>query len=326
MNAWGISFNPTGPFWVSDNGSGKTTLYRVDPATNATAKQGLVVSIPGDGTITGQAFNPARAGTTNFNADPFLFVSEDGTVSGWRAALGTTAETFALASSSNVYKGAALAGIGSDNYLYAANFRAGSIDTFKGNSGAPALTGSFTDPSLPAGYAPFNIEMLNGKLYVTFALQDATKHDEIAGPGNGFVDAFDLQGNFLGRVASNGTLDAPWGMAIAPSSFGSLAGDLLVGNFGDGRINAFNLATDTFDGQLSGPGGTPLVIDGLWGLTVGNGGLAGSSQKIYFSAGPDDESNGLFGVIDTPEPASIAILGVGLAGLASIRRRRIPMI
>ena len=292
-NPWGISFGPGGPFWVSDNGTGVTTLYSVDPTTNATTIVTLVVSIPGAGTITGQVFN----GTTNFNSDPFLFVSEDGTISGWRPALLTVAEPIVAASPANVYKGAAQATIGVNAYLYAANFRAGTIDVIKGNPGAPNLTGTFTDPNIPTGFAPFNIQLLGDKLYVAYALQDAIKLNDVPGPGNGFVSVFDTNGNFLARVATQGTLNSPWGLAIAPVSFGQFAGNLLVGNFGGGRINAFDLANNTFKGQLLDQGGNPLIIDGLWALTIGNGALSGSVEKIYFSAGPNGEVNGLFGII-----------------------------
>jgi uncharacterized protein (TIGR03118 family) len=321
VNAWGVSHSPTSPFWVSDNGTGLATLYNVNPATNVPTPQALIVTIPGAGSVTGQVFNTA-ATSGAFNGDNFLFVAEDGTVAGWRSALGTTAETLQPPSAANVYKGAALATIGSNTYLYGANFRAGSIDVTKGSATAPTLPGSFTDPTLPAGYAPFNIQLLGGKLYVAYALQDGAKHDEIAGPGLGFVSVFDLNGNFLGRIASNGPLDAPWGLAIAPTSFGSFAGDLLVGNFGNGMINAFNLATDSFAGTLDAADGTPLTIDGLWALVPGNDGSAGSSQKIYFSAGPNGEADGLFGVIAAvPEPAPIATLALGLAAVMMLRRR-----
>jgi uncharacterized protein (TIGR03118 family) len=292
-NPWGISFGPGGPFWVSNNGTGVTTLYSVDPTSNATAIVPLVVKIPGDGTTTGQVFN----GTTNFNSDPFLFVSEDGTISGWRGALGTLAETIVPASAANVYKGVALASIGVNAYLYAANFKTGTIDVIKDNPGAPNLTGSFADPTIPAGFAPFNIQLLGGNLYVAYAKQDATKQGDVPGPGNGFVNVFDTNGNFLLRVATQGTLNSPWGLAIAPASFGPFAGNLLVGNFGNGRINVFDLANNTFGGQLLDQGGNPLTIDGLWALTIGNGGASGSVEKIYFSAGPNGEVNGLFGVI-----------------------------
>ena len=298
-NAWGISFGPTSPFWVSANGSGVSNVYEVNPVTNAPTKLGLVVSIPGDGSVTGQVFNGNAAA---FNDDRFLFVSEDGTISGWRSALGTSAEVIVPGSTANVYKGTTEATIGGNSYLYAANFRAGTIDVIKGTAGAPDLTGSFTDPGIPAGFAPFNIRNLGDNLYVAYAVPDADKHDDVAGPGNGFVNVFDTQGNFVRRVGSQGTLNSPWGLAIAPASFGEFAGDLLVGNFGDGRINAFNLATDSFVGQLPGVGGQPLSIDGLWALTTGNDVSAGNSQSIYFSAGPNGESNGLFGVIVSPNP------------------------
>ena len=324
-NAWGISYPATGPFWVSDNGTGVSTLYQVNPSTNVTTKVALTVSIPGDGSVTGQVNNPG-SGAGQFNGDNFLFANEDGTVSGWRGALGTTAETLASGLPTNVYKGLATAIVSGNSYLYAANFRTGSIDVLKGLPAAPDLAGNFTDPGLPSGYAPFNVQVLGGKVYVTYALQDASQHDEQSGAGRGFVSVFDTQGNFLGRVASQGTLDAPWGLAIAPASFAEFAGDLLVGNFGDGRINAYNLGTNTFVGQLQDANSQPLALDGLWGLIAGNGGSAGSTQKIYFSAGPDDEANGLFGVIvpsTIPLPSSLSLgLTLGGAGLLVHLRRR----
>jgi uncharacterized protein (TIGR03118 family) len=326
VNAWGVSYPATGPFWVSSNGAGTSTLYTVNPATQATTKNGLTVTIPG-GAVTGQVFNSAGAGS--FNGDAFLFVAETGTVAGWRGALGSNAETLQTGLPDNIYKGAAFATIAGTGYLYAADFRGGQIDVLKGNGGAPGLTGNFVDPGLPSGYAPFNIQNLGGTLYVAYALQDADKEDELAGPGRGFVSSFDLEGNFLGRVASAGTLDAPWGLAIAPSSFGALAGALLVGNFGDGRINAFDAASHAFLGQLAAADGTPLAIDGLWALAPGNDGSAGSSALLYFTAGPDDESHGLFGVLTphavaaVPEPSSALLLLAGLvAGAGMLARRR----
>ena len=321
LNAWGVSYGPTSPFWVSSNGAGTSVLYGVDSAQTPT-KVGLTVTIPGDGSVTGQVFN----GGTSFGSDRFLFVSEDGTVSGWRGALGTTAETLQTALPANVYKGAAFAEISGAGYLYAANFRAGTIDVLKGQSGAPDLLAKFTDPNLPGGYAPFNIQNLGGTMYVAYAQQDAAKFEEVTGAGKGFVSAFDLQGNFIARIASQGALDAPWGLAIAPSSFGAFAGKLLVGNFGDGLINVFDPTTQTFLGQLEASDGSPLAIDGLWALTPGNsatGGSAGSSERIYFTAGPDDEEHGVFGVLTpVPEPSSALLLFAGLAGVGLLVRRR----
>jgi uncharacterized protein (TIGR03118 family) len=316
-NAWGMSSSATSPIWVSDNRTGVATLYNVNPVTNVTVKQGLTVTIPGAGNVTGQVFNPG----TGFNTNRFLFVSEDGTISGWRGALGTTAET--LQSSASVYKGAAFATVAGHDYLYSANFRSGTIDVLKGDAGAPALAGSFTDPTLPSGYAPFNIQNLGSQLFVTYALQDAAKLDDIAGAGHGFVDVFDLSGNFGARIGSNGSLNSPWGLAIAPGSFGQFAGDLLVGNFGDGTISVFDQANHTFLDQLRGANGNPIAIDGLWGLRTGNGVNGGSRDQVYFTAGPNDEEHGLFGVLESvPEPESYAMLLAGLGVLGFVARRR----
>jgi uncharacterized protein (TIGR03118 family) len=320
-NPWGISYAPGGPFWVSDNASGTTTLYRVDSGTNVPTTVPLVVTIPGDGTVTGQVFNSVGAGA--MNGDNFLFVSEDGTISGWRGALVTVAETLQVGSAANVYKGAAFASVGGHAYLYSANFRSGAIDVLKGDAGAPSLPGSFVDPGIPAGFAPFNVQNLGGKLYVAYALQDGAKHDDVAGPGNGIVSSFDLNGNFLGRVATAGVLNSPWGMAIAPSSFGPIAGDLLIGNFGDGTINAFTPNTFLSDGPILDSRGDPVVIDGLWALIPGNGGTTGNSNSIYFSAGSNAEADGLFGSLTpVPEPTSLAMLVIGTCALAGWRLRR----
>lgn len=316
LNAWGISYGPTGPFWVSSNGGGTSTVYRVDPVTQATSKVALTVSIPGAGNVTGQVFNAGGAG--QFNGNAFLFVSEDGNVSGWRGALGSSAET--LSSLSAIYKGAAYGSVGGNGYLYAADFHGGTVNVFKGNAGAPILPGTFSDPTMASGYAPFNVQTLGGSVYVTYAKQDPSSPDEVAGAGLGYVNRFDMQGNFMGRVASGGVLNAPWGLAIAPSSFGDLSGALLVGNFGDGRISAYDRTTNALLGQLQGANGQPLSIDGLWALNVGNDALAGSSHAVYFTAGPDDESHGVFGVIQAvPEPHGLSLLVVGLMVIAGRR-------
>ena len=311
-NAWGVSYAPSGPFWVSANGTGQSTVYNVSPITNAPTIVPLVVTIPGDGSVTGQVNNTS----TDFNGDAFLFVSEDGTVSGWRNALGTTAETIALASTNNVYKGAALASIGANTYLYAANFKSNHIDVYKGNAGAPTLAGSFTDPGMPSGYAPFNIQNLGGRLYVAYAQPDATGHDDLPGAGHGFVDSYDLNGNFLSRIATQGVLNSPWGLVIAPAGFENVGGDLLVGNFGDGTINAFNPITHANDGMLKNLSNNPITIGGLWALTVGNGGFAGNTKLIYFSAGPNGEAHGLFGSLaSVPEPSTLAMILIAVCAL-----------
>jgi uncharacterized protein (TIGR03118 family) len=338
VNIWGISHSGGSPFWVSDNGTGGTTLYTVNPITDHVTKNpvgGAIIHIPGSNATNGPTGQVNTSGDRpgSFNGDAFLFVTEEGVVAGWRGPLGANAETLGNGAAGSVYKGSAFATIGSGanahSYLYAANFSLGSIDIYKGDGGAPNLTGNFTDPNLPAGYSPFNIQNLNGKLYVTYAEPNGPmfgNHDEIDGAGLGFVDVYDLQGNFLSRVGTQGTLNAPWGLAIAPASYGKFANDLLVGNFGDGAINAYTLgATSTFAGQLDGTNGQPISIDGLWGLSVGNNGSAGSLNRVYFSAGPQGESNGLFGSLTAvPEPGVNAMLVAGLlsTGLFATRRSR----
>jgi uncharacterized protein (TIGR03118 family) len=324
INPWGISSAAMSPFWISNNGSGVASLYSVDPTTNLASKLGLVVTIPGVGSVTGQVFN----GGSEFNGDRFLFVSEDGTISGWRGALGTTAEILQTGTPPNVYKGVTLDTTGGHSYLLSANFATGNIDVMKGDLSAPDLAGKFNDPNLPSGYAPFNISKLGDTIYVTYALQNGK--DDLAGLGHGFVNAFDTNGILLGRIGSKGTLNSPWGLAIAPSSFGSFAGDLLVGNFGDGHINVFspNPGSTGFLGQLTDvTTRMPLSIDGLWGLIGGNGGNGGSTNDIYFTAGPNKESGGVFIVLqDVPEPRSIILAmispGTLTTGWAWKNRRR----
>jgi uncharacterized protein (TIGR03118 family) len=273
----------------------------------------------GDKSVTGVAFSNVVG---SFNGDTFLFANEDGTIGGWRGALGTAAETLQSASPANVYKGLTDATIGGNVYAYAANFRSATIDVLKGNLGAPNLTGNFADPNLPSGYAPFNVANLGGVIYVTYAVQDAAKKDDVAAAGNGIVDAYDLQGNFLRRLATKGVLNSPWGLALAPAGFGDVGGDLLVGNFGDGMINAYNPATGAFIQTLNDPSGNPLSIDGLWALQFGNTGAFGPPSTLFFTAGPNDESHGLFGeLVPNPEPATWGMAGVSLLALLVARRR-----
>jgi uncharacterized protein (TIGR03118 family) len=314
INAWGIASGTTSPFWLGANGNGTSPLY-----TGAGVKLGLQVTIPGEGSVTGVAFNSNAPG--NFNSDVFLFASEDGTISGWRGALGTTAEILATGDPANVYKGIAEGTHGGFAYAYAANFRTGNIDVFKGNAAAPDLPGSFVDPNLPSGYAPFNVAIIDGSLYVAYALQDSAKKDDVPGAGNGFVSKFGLDGSFQGRLVSNGPLNSPWGLALAPANWGDFGGALLVGNFGDGRINAFDV-NGVLLGTLSDANGNPIAIDGLWGLRFGSGSANGGPlDALYFTAGPGGEEHGLFGdIVPIPEPSTIALGATGL--LLFLGRRR----
>jgi uncharacterized protein (TIGR03118 family) len=322
QNPWGISFSPSGsPFWVSDNHSGLSTLYN-----SAGTPQGLVVTIPGvggaQGAPTGQIFNLSNAVGTTFNNDVFIFAGEDGIISGWRGSLGTTAEVLQDNSGAgSVYKGLAFSTDGTNSYLYAADFHNNKINVIP-SAGAPALSGNFTDPTLPAGYAPFNIQNINGQLYVTYALQDSAGMDDTPCAGCGYVSVFDTNGDFVERLISGGSLNAPWGLAMAPSNWGKFSNDLLVGNFGDGWINVFD-SMGNMVGTVSDSMGNPIQNDGLWGLTFGNGGKGGSTNVLYFSAGINDENDGLFGAIAaTPEPGTLALFGAGSALLLIARRRK----
>jgi uncharacterized protein (TIGR03118 family) len=299
VNAWGTSFSPTSPFWVNDNGAGKATLYAVTNDSSGlphVAKQSLEVSIPGQGNPTGQVFN----NTTNFHGDVFLFVSEDGTVAGWRGALGTTAEVLATRANA-VYKGVTLTSVAGVPFLLAANFSEGTVDVYDGNAN---LIGQLSDSHVPAGYAPFNVQSIGGTIFVTFARQDADKKDDVAGCGHGLIDVLDLPTQTFHRFVTGSDagghfkeINSPWGVAVAPSTFGKHADELLVGNFGSGTIMAFD-ERGHFKGFLESRSKTPVVIDGLWALTFGSGSKAGVPETLYFTAGPDDESHGLVGSLE----------------------------
>jgi uncharacterized protein (TIGR03118 family) len=306
QNAWGIVFGPTTPVWVSDNTSGVATIYDGNGnLIQVGSPPQPAVTIPG-GAPTGITFNPSGAdfqitcGTPSTTAAAtFLWATENGIIAAWRAACGSTAVTIpSTAVPNGVYKGIAIAGDGAlDFRLFAADLFNGKIQVFDHNFMPTTAPGGFVDPNLPPGFAPFNILSLQGNLYVAYAFHVAGDHDETAGKGLGIVDVFDADGFLIERVATGGKLNAPWGMAIAPADFGKFSGMFLVGNFGDGTINAFDTKNNTFAGQLRTGNGQVLVIDGLWGIAFGNNFRAQPANTLFFAAGPDDESNGLYGTI-----------------------------
>lgn len=323
VNPWGLTASPTSPFWTSDNGTGLSTLYKGDGN-----KLGLVVTIApaagqsGPADPTGVVFNSGIA-SGSFNKSPFIFDTESGTVVSWTGGTGSTIA--ATGDAGSVYKGLGINDTGS--MIYAANFTKGRIDVFDSSFKAVSLPGGFVDPNLPAGYSPFNIQNINGNLYVTYAKFAGTK-DEMDGPGLGFVDVYNAAGAFQKRLTGGGVLNAPWGLALAPTTgFGALSGDLLVGNFGDGTINAFNTLTGAYAGTIGDSAGKALSIDGLWGLKFGNGSAGQGTDTLFFNAGiagPDTvESHGLFGAINAvPEPGEIGLVVCGVLAIVAGRLRR----
>jgi uncharacterized protein (TIGR03118 family) len=309
VNSWGLVHGPATPWWVADNGTGVSTLYDGN-GTPFPPPAPLVVTIPppagaAPGTLaapTGVVFN----GTSGFvvskggksGAARFIFSTEDGTIAGWSPGVDPTHAVLAVDRSAvgagAVYKGLAINEDGT--FIYATNFRFGEIEMYDANF---HLVRSFTDHNLPEGYAPFGIQSIGSNLYVTFALQDAAKHDDVAGQGHGFVDVFSTSGQLIRRLISHGQLNSPWGLALAPANFGQFSNDLLVGNFGNGRINAYDPKTRERLGQLKSQAGDPIVIDCLWALEFGNDATAGPSNVLFFTAGIDDEMHGLFGKIQS---------------------------
>ena len=299
VNAWGLSAGPTTPLWVPDNGADKATLYTGALSGHPVAKVPLVVSIPG-GAPTGNLFNP----TTGFvlrtggktGAARFIFAGENGDLSAWNLT-GKTSQAVRVAHTSGaVYKGIALLQRTGGPVLLLADFHDNRIDVFNSAFHRLGAGQGFAPVRVPAGYAPFNVAVLGGWVYVSYAKQDSARHDDVSGAGHGFVNVFDRSGRFVRQLVRGGVLDSPWGMALAPNGFGSLAGDLLVGNFGDGRIHAVDPRTGHVVATLRSSSGTPLVIDGLWGLLPANG-TAGPTGDVWFSAGPDGEAHGLLGLL-----------------------------
>jgi uncharacterized protein (TIGR03118 family) len=326
-NPWGVAIAPGLPFWVADNNSNLSTLYSGTGAIETAAITGtneVGVTIPASAAgvpanPTGQVYNggggfliPTSAGQ---ESSLFIFDGEGGTIAAWANGSGATAVTAyddGVANGANhaVYKGLALGTVNGASFLYATDLHNNKVDVFDTNFTKPAaMQGKFIDPTMPAGFVPFGIVAVNGQLYVSFTKQDAAKHDETTGAGLGYVDVFDLSGNFVSRFASAGVLNAPWGMAVAPAGFGSLAGDLLIGNFGDGKINVFapnGTALATSMGPLTVTNGGTITIPGLWSLVFGNGDSDKPVTTLFYTAGFADQTDGVFGSIAvttaTPPP------------------------
>jgi uncharacterized protein (TIGR03118 family) len=303
VNGWGLVAGPATPWWVANNGTDTSTLYF---ATGAPLGF-LVVHVPGG--PTGIVYNggPHFVMKSGKKSSPalFLFATEEGKIWGWSVKVpgpGISKDAMVVIDSSvggAIYKGLAIATGPSGDFLYAADFHNGRVDVFDGEFHAAGAGGAFVDANLPSGFAPFGIQNIGGHIFVAYAKQDPEGKDEVAGPGLGYVSEFDAAGTFVARVASGGDLNAPWGLAIAPASgFGPFSGHLLVGNFGDGRVNGFEAAAPhTPKGPLRGKLGMPIAVDGLWGIAFGNGGAAGPKSVLYFAAGPAGETHGLFGSI-----------------------------
>jgi uncharacterized protein (TIGR03118 family) len=309
-NGWGLAASATGPWWVAVNAMEVSKVYDENGVP-----QNLAVTTPGAPTGIVRSDGAGFVVTDGTTSGParFLFALENGKIAGWNPTVGPAApggEAFIGADRSSVgasYKGLALASTLLGVRLYAADFHNARVDVFDESFTLVTTAGGFVDPKLPAGYAPFGIQMLSGRIFVSYAKQDAAAADEVNGQGLGIVDVFTTDGTLITQVAAHGQLNAPWGMAIAPADFGALSGDLLVGNFGDGTIAAFKMTDDMAkfnpDGQLRDASRKPIQIDGLWGIAFGNNGAAGPAEDLYFAAGPVGEAHGAFGrvtVVSTP--------------------------
>lgn len=305
VNGWGLDHSASGPWWVGGNGTG------ISPAYNRTGGSAAAnVAIPPaagqtDANPTGVVANNTKSFVVSKSGQSgaafYVFVTENGTISAWNFNVDATHAILKVDNSGSgaVYKGAAIANNGRHPhpFLYAADFHNNKIDVFDGSFGAVSLgAGAFTDNALPAGYAPFNVANIGGQLYVSYALQDGSAHDDVGGPKHGFVDIYTAGGALVKRFASRGSLDSPWAMVVAPHDFGVFSDDILVGNFGNGKISAFN-RKGRFMGFVVGSDANPIEIPGLWGLGFGNNAGAGPSNTMFFASGPDDEAHGLFGTL-----------------------------
>ncbi len=312
VNAWGLAYGPTTDFWVANQGTATSTVYDglgkrpvVPIVVTVPLMSGQVMAGP-----TGMVFN----GSTAFAGDEFIVASLEGCICGWSAGA-TMTRRVDNSTSAAVYSGLAQGAVGTATYLFAANLAAGKVEVFDATYTPISLGASaFVDPTLPAGFSPYNVQVLAGNLYVTYAKHAPATLRETPGAGLGHVSVFSLEGTFVRRVASGGALNAPWGMAIAPAGFGNFGGALLVGNFGDGRITAFDPTTGAQLGQLSDANNAPLAIPGLWALTFGNDLAAGSSHQLYVTAGPQAETHGLFATISYGATITGGGTGGGIGG------------
>lgn len=308
VNPWGLARCSVCAWLVADNGTDATTIYSGDGTPSP-----LVISFPAEAALTGIDFNATQSFTISdgtLSAPAIvMFAGEGGQIFAWHPALAPPPPSpgallvLDSSTSGSIYKGLAIATTAAGDRLYATDFHNGKVDVFDGSFqpvNPPA--GSFLDPAIPAGFAPFGIQNLQGRIVVTYAKQDADAEDDVAGRGNGFVSVFDPDGVLISHLASRGPLNSPWGIALAPDGFGRFGGDLLVGNFGSGTIAAYKVSGDlseaSLEGVLFGPHGRRIVIHGLWALGFGNDGPAGPSDALFFTAGPGDEEHGLFGRIE----------------------------
>jgi uncharacterized protein (TIGR03118 family) len=313
VDPWGVAFTAASPFWISDNVTGLATLYTGTPTINPT-----VVSVPGGPTGQVNNGNASAFVLSDSKSASFIFDTQAGTILAWNNGLGTAAATeYTNPNPAASYTGLAIGTSGANTYLYAAN-QAGSIDVFNSSFAPVALAGNFTDPSLPTDYVPYNIQLIGTELYVTYVIYDSSGNET----PSGIVDIYNTDGTFVSRFSSSSLLDAPWGITLAPSTFGAFGGDILIGNFLNGEINAFDPVTGAYLGTLDGSNGQPIADPGLWALEFRTGGTGDNTNALYFTAGIDDETNGLFGEITlTPEPAPFVLAGMGVLALALTRIR-----